>query len=274
MTTAVFDRPSKHDERFTDRATKAKCWLLIFISARRVRSYVQLPAGQGKAGAGVQQPELGELAAQENEWAMDKWVVKASASLAPPFWFGRLMDGVEEACGGIGGTVSVCLARRLGVGRGGRKREDTIVMFCSPPLSFFHMFFVHHGLIERDTMVWSGLVLVVWSGSSFFLFFVVGFVLMKRKKEMEQSENLAWRAGKQAGRHGMEAGRQGKARKTKERQKDACPYSCRDPFPIRIHTPDAVSKRTSCFDVQGYKECFGLAVLGDMYKHPPSNGST
>ena len=81
-------------------------------------------------------------------------------------------------------------------------------MFCSPPFSFFSYVFCaswtyrtgYHGL------VWSGLVLVVWSGSSFFPVFVVGFVLMKRKKEMEQSEKFGM-AGWQAGRHGMEAGK-------------------------------------------------------------------
>ena len=71
------------------------------------------------------------------------------------------------------GTVSVCLVCRLGVGgrEGGRER---IPLLCFVPLPFlFHMFFVHHGLIERvyHGLVWSGSGRLVWL---VFSCFVVG----------------------------------------------------------------------------------------------------
>ena len=97
-----------------------------------------------------------------------------------------------------GGTVSVCLVCRLGVGTGGREREDTIVMFCSPPFPFSYVFCA--SWTYRTGIPWSGLVWFWSSGLARFFLFCCWFVLMKRKKEMEQSEKFGH--GGLASRHG------------------------------------------------------------------------
>lgn len=96
------------------------------------------------------------------------------------------------------GTVSVCLVCRLGVGMGG-KGERGYHCYCFVPLPFlFHMFFCA-SWTYRTGIPWSGLVWFWSSGLARFFLFCCWFVLMRRKKEMEQSEKFGH--GGLAGRH-------------------------------------------------------------------------